>query len=203
MLTIQSFENSPIDSVSYIVSNPENQEALIIDPGTENDKRITDYLYENNLDLKFIFLTHEHFDHILGVNFLRENFQDVKVVSSDKTSERLPNPKKNLAIFHNQKKLVVNKSEIIVEEGTFNMIDYEFEIFNTPGHTDSSISLKTGNFFFSGDFLLQGTRIVTNLPTGSKKTYQESIEKYKNMLQGVTIFPGHGEMYIFEDNKTI
>ncbi|PRB05607.1 MBL fold metallo-hydrolase [Chryseobacterium sp. MYb7] len=203
MLTIQLFENSPIDSISYILANPQNQEALIIDPGTENDKRITDYLYDNNLDLKFIFLTHEHFDHILGVNFLRENFPNVKVISSHKTSERLPNPKKNLAIFHNQNKLVVDKSEIIVEEGYFKMIDYEFEIYNTPGHTDSSISLKIGDFFFSGDFLLQGTRIVTNLPTGSKKTYQQSIEKHKNMLQGVTIFPGHGEKYIFEDNKTI
>jgi glyoxylase-like metal-dependent hydrolase (beta-lactamase superfamily II) len=33
------------------------------------------------------------------------------------------------------------------------------------------------------------------LPTGSKKQYQESIEKYKEMLNGLTIYPGHGESY--------
>lgn len=203
MFAIQSFENSPIDSVSYILSNPESQEAIIIDPGTENDVRIIDYLHENNMDLTFIFITHEHFDHILGVNFLRENFPNSKVVSSDKTSERLSNPKKNLAIFHNQINLIVDRADILVEDGNFRMIDHEFEIYKTPGHTDSSISLKIGEYFFSGDFLLRGTRNVTNLPTGSKKTYQESIEKHKNMLQGVTIFPGHGEMYIFEENNTI
>ncbi|WP_294324202.1 MBL fold metallo-hydrolase [uncultured Chryseobacterium sp.] len=190
-----------MDSVSYILSNNESRKALIIDPGTESDTRLTEYLDDNRLDLKFIFLTHEHFDHILGVNFLRERFPDVLVVSSPETSDRLANPKKNLAIFHNQMNLVVETADILINEGRINMIDLEFEIFSTPGHTDSSLSLKINDSFFSGDFLLQGSRIVTNLPTGSKKNYQESIEKYNIMLQGITIYPGHGETYTFGINK--
>lgn len=197
MIRIKSFVNSPIDSVTYIIWNSKNQEALVIDPGTENDERIPDYLRENSLELKYIFLTHEHFDHILGVNFLRKIKSGIKVISSKKTSERLPNPKKNLAIFHNQINLIVNEADIIVEEGNLQLIDLDFEIFKTPGHTDSSISLKIKDSFFSGDFLLQGTRIVTNLPTGSKKSYQDSINKHHNMLCGKTIFPGHGEQYIY------
>ncbi|HIC8646197.1 TPA: MBL fold metallo-hydrolase, partial [Elizabethkingia meningoseptica] len=150
MFTLHSFENYPIDSVTYIISNPGLKEALIIDPGTENDTRIINYLSAHGLDLKFIFLTHEHFDHILGVNFLRENFPNTAVITSLKTSERLSNPKKNLAIFHNQINLVVKKADIIVEEGAYKMIGLEFEIFYTPGHTDSSISLKICDSFFSG-----------------------------------------------------
>lgn len=195
MFALQKFENTPIDSITYIISNPENQEAIVIDPGTENDVRISKYLNENQLTLKFIFLTHEHFDHILGVNFLRNSFPEVKVITSQKTSERLPNPKKNLAIFHNQINLIVEEADHIIEEGNLHMIDLEFEVFKTPGHTDSSISLKIDNVFFSGDFLLKGTRIVTNLPTGSKKQYQESLEKYDEMLTGLIIYPGHGEEY--------
>ncbi len=198
MYNLYKLENSPIDSITYIISNPRNNQAIVIDPGTENDVRISDYLAENNLKLIYIFLTHEHFDHILGVNFLRLNFPEVSVVSSQKTSERLSNPKKNLAIFHNQINLLVKPSDIIIEEGSLRMIDLDFEIFKTPGHTDSSISLKQENSFFSGDFLLRGSRIITNLPTGSKKQYQESIDKYKNRLQGLIIFPGHGESYNFE-----
>lgn len=198
MFNLYQLENSPIDSITYILSNPNNNEAIVIDPGTKDDDRILDYLNKNNLELKNIFLTHEHFDHILGVNFLRLNFPEVKVISSQKTSDRLPNPKKNLAVFHNQINLVVEPAEIIVTEGNLKMIDLDFKVFETPGHTDSSLSLKQENSFFSGDFLLQGTRIVTNLPTGSKKQYQESIEKYSNLLQDVRIFPGHGESYIFE-----
>ena len=197
MLKVQHYINSPIDSVTYIVYNPNNSEAFIIDPGTENDLRITAFLNENNLELNFIFLTHEHFDHILGVNFLRNTFPKVKVISSQKTSERLNNPKKNLAIFHNQINLVVDNADIIIEEGFLNMIGLEFEVLKTPGHTDSSISLKFENSFFSGDFLLISTRIVTNLPTGSKIQYQESIKKHQNVLNRLTIFPGHGQKYIY------
>lgn len=195
MFDLQQFENSPIDSITYIISNPKNNKAIIIDPGTENDTRITDFLKERNLELEFIFLTHEHFDHILGVNYLRTQFPDVKLISSQKTSERLPNPKKNLAIFHNQIYLVVQEADEIIEEGKLEIIGLDFLVYTTPGHTDSSISLKINDSFFSGDFLLQGTRIVTNLPSGSKKQYQESIEKYKEMLNGLTIYPGHGESY--------
>lgn len=195
MFSVQQFENSPIDSITYIISNPINNRAIIIDPGTENDVRVIDFLKEKKMKLEYIFLTHEHFDHILGVNYLRENFPNIKVVSSQKTSERLVNPKKNLAIFHNQINLIVQESDIIVDEGKLEMIGLDFEVFNTPGHTDSSISLKIKNYFFSGDFLLKGTRVVTNLPTGSKKNYQESIEKYQKILKGLTIYPGHGQMY--------
>lgn len=195
MFNLQQFENSPIDSITYIISNPKNNKAIIIDPGTENDTRITDFLKESNLKLEFIFLTHEHFDHILGVNYLRTQFSDVKLISSQKTSERLLNPKKNLAIFHNQINLMVQEADEIIEEGKLDVIGLEFVVYKTPGHTDSSISFKIDDSFFSGDFLLQGTRIVTNLPTGSKKQYQESIEKYKEMLNGLTIYPGHGESY--------
>jgi hydroxyacylglutathione hydrolase len=198
MIKVHSFINSPIDSITYIISNSKNSEALAIDPGTEDDKRITDYLKENSLKLNYIFLTHEHFDHILGVNYLRRKFREIKVISSEKTSERLINPKKNLAIFHNQINLIVEKADIHIEEGFLKMIGLEFEVFKTPGHTDSSISLKLGNSLFSGDFLLQGPRVVTNLPTGSKKQYQDSIKRYYNILLGLTVFPGHGEKYIFK-----
>jgi len=195
MFDLQQFENSPIDSITYIISNPKNNKAIVIDPGTENDIRITDFLNEKDLNLEFIFLTHEHFDHILGVNYLRNEFPNVKVISSQKTSDRLPNPKKNLAIFHNQINLVVQEADVIIEEGKLEMIGLDFEVFQTPGHTDSSVSLKHNDSFFSGDFLLKGTRIVTNLPTGSKRQYQESIEKYNEMLTGLMIYPGHGEEY--------
>ncbi|KAA0126171.1 MBL fold metallo-hydrolase [Chryseobacterium sp. SN22] len=203
MFSVHSFINSPVDSVSYILFNSGSREALIIDPGTEDDTRLTGYLQDNELDLKFVFLTHEHFDHILGMNFLREQFPELLVVSSHKTSDRLSNPKKNLAIFHNQLNLIVDKADILISEGLIEMIGLEFEIFSTPGHTDSSLSLKIEDAFFSGDFLLQGSRIVTNLPTGSRKDYQESIEKYSNMLQGKTIYPGHGDRYIFEVNNNL
>lgn len=200
-INIHSFKNSPIDSVSYLIWNENNGKSFIIDPGTENDTRITDFLKEKNLILEYIVLTHEHFDHILGVNFLRECFKNIQIISSGKTSDRLPNPKKNLSIFHNQTRLIVEKADIIIEEGSLDLIGKRFDFFSTPGHTDSSISIKYKNNFFSGDFLLIGERVVTNLPTGSKVQYQKTLEQYNTMLEGMTIFPGHGKPYIYNSKQ--
>lgn len=197
MYTIVKFENQPIDSITYIISNIETKETLIIDPGTVNDQRLIDYLILQNLKLKVVFLTHEHFDHIQGVNYLREEFNQIKVIASKKTSERLNNSKKNLAIFHNNFDLKVNKADIEIEEGVVEMIGLQFEVLSTPGHTDSSLSLKLQNNLFSGDFLLRGTRVVTNLPTGSKVQYKESIDKYSALLKGIIVYPGHGESYTY------
>lgn len=197
MYIVKSFENHPIDSVTYVIANMVDKLALIIDPGTDNDERIINYLSENDLSPDYVFLTHEHFDHILGVNFLRKSFEGIRVISSQKTSERLSNSKKNLAVFYNQLNLIVDCSDIIITEGIVELIGLDFEVFHTPGHTDSSLSLKLDNKFFSGDFLLKGTRVVTNLPTGSKIQYQESIAKCSAILEGLDIYPGHGEVYTY------
>jgi hypothetical protein len=56
VIKVEAFTNSPIDSVTYIISNSQNTESIIIDPGTDQDERIINYLYENSLKLKFIII---------------------------------------------------------------------------------------------------------------------------------------------------
>lgn len=197
MYTVKSLINDPVDSVTYIVANEKNDKAIIIDPGTKEDRRITDYLEQSNLEPEYILLTHEHFDHILGVNYLREVYSEIKLVSSEKTSIRLPEIKKNLSVFHNQTYLVVAEADILVEEGRCFFSGLPVNVFHTPGHTDSSLSFAVGKSFFSGDFLLPSKRAVTNLPTGSRIAYQESIKRLKKHLMGFTIYPGHGNSYEF------
>ena len=198
MYAVKSFVNEPVDSVTYVVSNDDNHKALIIDPGTEKDSRIIEYLNKANLIPEYILLTHEHFDHILGVNFLRECYCGIKVAASEKTSLRLPEVKKNLSVFHNQTYLVVKEADVIIEEGSYVFSGLPVDVYHTPGHTDSSLTFIIGTSLFSGDFLLPGVRPVTNLPTGSRTAYQESSDKIRSLFQGLTIYPGHGACYKLE-----
>lgn len=198
MYAVKSFVNQPVDSVTYVVSDKITHRALIIDPGTENDLRITDYLQEAGLIPEHILLTHEHFDHILGVNFLREYYSGIKLAASSNTSERLPEVKKNLSVFHNQTYLVVDEADIILDEGSYIFSGLPVEVCHTPGHTDSSLTFIIGTSLFSGDFMLPSVRAVTNLPTGSRTAYQESLRKIKGRFSGYTLYPGHGTCYQIE-----
>lgn len=198
MLCYKSFCNQPIDSVTYLFYCKKDKRGLIIDPGTENHIELLEFLQTNDIKPEYIFLTHEHFDHILGVNTLREEYPNIKLCSSNLTSERLINPKKNLSIFYNQYNLIVQSSEIILKEGVFTFFNTPIMILETPGHTDSSLSFIINDYFISGDFITQNQRTITNLPTGSKKQYNESIIKCSRYLEHKLLLPGHGSPFNFQ-----
>ena len=56
----------------YVIYNDEN-ECVVIDPGAQG-RKISDFIEENNLDLKGILLTHGHFDHIGAVDYLYQKY---------------------------------------------------------------------------------------------------------------------------------
>ena len=59
---------------SYIIYDENSKEALVIDPGDEAEE-IVDFIEENSLTVKYIYLTHCHFDHILGAKWLKETLK--------------------------------------------------------------------------------------------------------------------------------
>lgn len=55
----------------YIVYYEDTKEAIVIDPGEEGD-RILRRIEELKLEVKYIFLTHGHIDHISGLPEVKE-----------------------------------------------------------------------------------------------------------------------------------
>ena len=74
MIKINMFENKPINSNCYILYNGYSNRCVIIDPGTKNCSNIIPFIKEKKLTPEYVILTHEHFDHIWGVNFLRKKY---------------------------------------------------------------------------------------------------------------------------------
>jgi glyoxylase-like metal-dependent hydrolase (beta-lactamase superfamily II) len=54
----------------YLVTN-KDKETLIIDPGAEPQKIIEQLEKEHNLNVKYILLTHAHFDHVMAVDEIK------------------------------------------------------------------------------------------------------------------------------------
>ena len=200
MIHYKSFVNSPIDSITYIIYNQKKKTGIIIDPGTDEDDRIISFLKEKSIDINHILITHEHFDHILGIKYLKKQKPDIKVCSSEITSNKITNPKNNLSIFYNQTELIVQKSDIILQEGIYNFDGIEVEVVETPGHTISSLSYVIGCYFLSGDFLLPNQRLITNLPTGSKKDYMKSLKKIRGKYEDKIFLPGHGNPFKYNES---
>ena len=158
-------------------------------------------------------LTHEHYDHISGVNWLKENFENVCVLCSQLCADALDNPCRNLSEFWEV--LFIGKEEEIREcvknmniqpyyckadetfEGEYEFIWQEHKVFlkETPGHSKGSICILVDEkILFSGDTLVTGHETILRLPGGSKKDFAGITLPYLESLdKEIMVYPGHGE----------
>ncbi len=201
-----------IDSNAYVVVK--GQEALVIDP--VDTKEFWAFLKDRAIQRATVVLTHGHFDHITGLNSLR-NTADCKVYAHLDCSMMIGSTAKNLSGTANviaQFNEKVCKTGICVEpfacapaeysfesETTFCWQDDTVQLLVTPGHSAGSICLLLNQkWLFSGDTLL-GVPTITRLPGGSKKLFQEltlpMLEELKNQVK--LVFPGHGETGTMEE----
>ncbi len=205
-----------LDSRMYIIINDESEkEALIIDP-LFSDEAVP---VLRTLSHATVLLTHSHYDHISGMNWLREQV-DCTLLCSQCCAEKIVNPYKNLAAF--SAVLIIGKTEEEQEqcmqffeldftceadktfdrEISFPFGGYEVAIRYTPGHSECSqcICLNaskkelTPKIVFTGDSLVNGYDTITRLPGGSKKDFNAITKPYLDSLSDDTlIMPGHGD----------
>lgn len=199
MLIVQSFVNAPVTSNCHILFDKDlGKDCIIIDPGSRSEDGLVDYLTEEELTPCVIILTHEHFDHCWGVNQLTCLYP-VPVVCSRLCAEAIKSEKRNCSVFYG------NGDGFTIDDGTvtpermgdrLGFGETAIRTFNTPGHTDASISIVAGQYLFTGDTLIKGESTVTKLPTGSAVKLRESMSLYTTMQgRGYRVFPGHGEAF--------
>ena len=193
MLSVKRFINSPVNSNTYLIKDSQNNECVVIDPGSPDISEIKEFILRNDLILRFIILTHEHFDHIWGLEELRL-LNACKVVSSEICAQNICDKKKNLSVFFDQKGFTCKMSDITTGE-EYTKIKWNLhliELISTPGHTESSICIAINDLLFTGDTILNNSKVVTKLPGGDKNNLIISIEKiYKRFKKDTIVYPGH------------
>ncbi|MBQ5358121.1 MAG: MBL fold metallo-hydrolase, partial [Alistipes sp.] len=75
---------NPIQENTYIIWD-DTLEAAVIDAGNMNEREnevLAKFIADNGLKPKYALNTHGHFDHLLGVDFLREKYGAQLAMSS-------------------------------------------------------------------------------------------------------------------------
>ena len=188
----------------YIILEEDSKEAMVIDPAGNVDK-IEELLHIMEGKLKYIYLTHCHGDHILGVSELRRRCGG-KVLIHREDSEGLNNPEINLSPIIGTEKIELEADARIDDKDQIHLGNLSFEVLHTPGHTKGSTSLycEQERCLFSGDTIFRGTWGRTDLPTSSREDILQSIvEKIMSLPDETIIYPGHGMMAMLKDEKPI
>jgi glyoxylase-like metal-dependent hydrolase (beta-lactamase superfamily II) len=199
---VRRIVNSPIDSNSFVVYFSDSAECIVIDPGTAECSEMLLFLEDNALIPVNIFLTHEHFDHIWGVNKLKDIYNS-KIVSSRECAGSIIDKKKNMSVFYNQVGFQTYPSDILIEDLKYDLVlnNVIIEFIVTKGHSEGSICILAGDNLFTGDTIIYNTKTVVKFPGGDKEKVKMSFDLISSKVQGrgVKVFPGHGECFSFDE----
>ena len=188
----------------YIIVDSKSKETMVIDPASDVDK-IEELLVILHAKLKYIYLTHCHADHILGVMDLK-NRCGGKILIHRYDSEGLNNPEVNLSPYIGMGKIELEADSRIDDQDLLHLGELQFKVIHTPGHTKGSTSLycEEENCLFAGDTIFRGTWGRTDLPTSSREKIMDSIvNKIMKLPNETIIYPGHGMMTMLKDEKPI
>ena len=189
----------PFISCSYIelyantyVLIDESDNCIIVDPGKDNNE-VIDFIKESELKPRAILLTHGHFDHIRGVKRLIDEYSVPLYVGFDEV-DMLTNPRLNCSKYMSEEYVLDVKPVTLSDNEILRIMDEDILCISTPFHTFGSMCfyLKDSKLLFTGDFLFKGSVGRSDLPTGTPKTFNDSIRKILSLPDDVKIYPGHG-----------
>ena len=192
-MIIKQYIAGPIEANNYLVADEKTKEAVLIDCSETVEKLLND-VKTLGLNVKYILLTHGHFDHVMGVNDMKEKL-GAKVLINEKDKSQVEMTKTILRTFG----IFVDKNpeydEFIDGNTELKIGDIPIKIFETPGHTEGGMCYYIDGKLFSGDTLFKNYVGRTDLPGGNFSKLENSIKNVLYKLDDSTeVFPGHNEM---------
>lgn len=191
-MIIKTFVEGPVDANNYLLIDEDSKETVLIDCSAPSPQ-IIDEIKNENLKLKYVLLTHGHFDHILGVDKFNEVFNvDTYVGESD--LEQIESAPAMIQMFTGIRGPEISSVKNIVKDGDeFFIGKTKIKAISTPGHTEGGMCYLIEDNLFSGDTLFQRSIGRTDFPGGDFKKISRSVKDILFTLpDDTTVYPGHG-----------
>ena len=196
MINVHYFAFGPFQENTYVLWD-ETKECIILDPGNSNtteNKKLSHFIEEKQLNVKRLILTHAHVDHINGNKYIFDTYGLLPEVHKDD----LYFIEKHLATA-NMYGIPAEQSPMpvsFINEGDIIKFgNSSLHTLHTPGHSPGSISYYNleDKFIIGGDVLFYGSIGRTDLPLGHHETLIKSIkEKLFPLGDDMKVYSGHG-----------
>lgn len=186
------FPSGPFETNAYVLFCPITHEAVFIDPAPGSFSALTQFIDQNHLSPKGIWLTHTHWDHIAdAAKLIRRYLIPVAVHSEDR--KNLEDPGSDglpcwIDIERATPKILLEAGQILT------LGDLQIKVIHTPGHTPGGVSfyLAREKLLFSGDTLFAGTIGNLSFPTARPALMWKSLELLAKLPSDTLVLPGHG-----------
>lgn len=204
-MQIKQFVVGDVATNCYLVYDEKTLEGAIVDPGDNADRLIRE-IESARIKLKYILLTHAHFDHILAVGAIKR-VTGAQVVVSRK-DEYLFDASASLSPFGAYGRDLMNRFDFpgadiwMTEELALEFGGMKLKFHSTPGHTPGSHVIQLDDsILFTGDTLFCQSCGRTDLPGGSWPVMLQSLKKLYNLPGDYQVLPGHEGLSTLERER--
>lgn len=191
-MKVERFLLGPVGTNCYISVNEETKACFIVDPAA-CPPEFTGYLKNKEYKVEAVFLTHGHFDHIMGLDELLKEYP-VPVYAYEAERQLLESAQLNASLSMYGRSYTFSGAQYVTDGQMISAAETSAEVIFTPGHTAGGCCyyLADEGILFSGDTLFCTSIGRTDLPTGSGSQLIRSIRERLFILPDETkVYPGH------------
>ena len=196
-MKIEVFAFNPIQENTFVLYDESTGECAIVDPGCFNDKefeQLKGFISANDLKPVKLINTHCHFDHILGIESCRNEW-DLKWEAHSGDDFLVENAPAKGMMFGFPVPPIRPVDIYLDENSIIEFGNVKLKVLHVPGHSPGSVCLynEEDKILIAGDVLFYGSIGRTDLEQGDFDTLINGIQKKLMVLPGdVKVYPGHG-----------
>ncbi|MGC9259727.1 MAG: MBL fold metallo-hydrolase [Phycisphaerae bacterium] len=178
---------------AYLIADETTGVAALIDAPHNTVAPLLNVAKHNNWSIKYLLLTHGHWDHIGDHKVLTDQYPEARVLIHSLDEPKLAAP--GSLLFPLPYKIPPRKADGYLDDGRIIHIgNLEFTVLFTPGHSPGHVVLycPAESLLMAGDLLFAGTVGRTDLPDSNPDDMQQSLRRVAALPDQTVVRPGHG-----------
>ena len=198
---IKTFVAGAVSANTYILKDEVTNDVAVIDCG-ECTAEIADCLKDEKV--KYILLTHGHFDHINGIYELKKLHPEAKIaihsLDADCLNDDALSMGRGFGIFCEEK---CDADIQLYDNDTLEFGTSDIKVLHTPGHTQGGVAYIYEKNLFTGDTLFYRSVGRTDFPGGSFPVLHASVTRLFSLDGDYKVYPGHDKSTTLEIERKL